>query len=437
MSIAELIDEINRYRSALGLPPLTREQVPELTARTAGNEAFKFLESQLEGIKEQYLRSLPWWERSLTEIGIKGLPQQVTQPPAQPSFVPPTTQLGPSQDIKPEFDDPFVEARRTAEAMGLPLQEYLRRTAGFPLEGEQRDELGWAQFEWQQQQAQRDWQMQMEATKQDIARRNAFAMQQSLRSPFDVDMLDTPISAFETERQKLLGGGGSDPRNWVTDFIKSVPAPGDVETPLEEPFLMAQEEVERLKIAADRIRVRMKDPDDPLTRDSVSNPSNSEEQMAFTILQAEKTANQNLASIEIERALGKEAARTGFGEEDLSETAQAAFWAAPRKTSFGFEIGKPTERVDTQFMPGIPSWLQEASGLEGRVPEARNLSNILTPSGQSWMRMTPTQQSQFAGLADWAGKRSFPDIMAQMQKQLPQAPGISKRWAPAKQRTFV
>jgi hypothetical protein len=115
------------------------------------------------------------------------------------------------------------------------------------------------------------------------------------------------------------------------------------------------------------------------------------------------------------------------------EYKEEAKWAQPRPTAEGgFEIGRPEEpKPPRPTMPEIPQWLQRVSGITGRVPEQR--VPIQRPSGQMWARLTPTQRAMYAGLADWAAKLPFEDIIAEMERQVPRTPRIPTRWTPARQ----
>lgn len=290
-----------------------------------------------------------------------------------------------------------------------------------------------AEFQQRQSEQQQGMELQNLATQQEIARTRGLSMRQALRSPWDyesrADPNDLARQRFEEMKEHLMSVTQGQPRNWIQDYVKNVQNPYPAEKDLGEAYTQLQDDAARLKVAADQIRARMKNPNDHLTPDSIANPSNLEEETAAVILQAENTTNQKLMEIEAQRAIGRGLAQTGKGLPlTASGASEAAYWATPRATATGnYVVGKPEAKNQVPLTPEIPDWLVRASGLAGRVPETRNASNILTPSGQSWQGMLPSQQSQYAGLVDWAGKRSIGDVLGQMQMQLPQ-PTRGKTW---------
>ena len=310
-----------------------------------------------------------------------------------------------------------------------------------------QDALAWAQFlqgqrefdiglKLKEAEEQKKLEMQQLATKQDISRMRSFEMQQSLRSPWDY-MGKTPNQGaldFETMREHLIESVRPESRSWISQYVKSVANPFAEQTSRrsDDDYAMLQDEAKRTKIAADRVRAKLKNPNDSLTPPdlySADMAENTEAGAARRILNAEKIVNQRLMEMDADRARGILAAQTGAGVPG-GERAEQAYWATPRATATGnYVVGQPGAPVQrTPLTPEIPEWLQRASGLKGRVPEKRSASDILAPSGQSWAQMTPQQQGMYAGLVDWAGKKSFEDIMGEVAMQLPRTPSLPRSW---------
>ncbi len=85
-------------------------------------------------------------------------------------------------------------------------------------------------------------------------------------------------------------------------------------------------------------------------------------------------------------------------------------------------------------MPAIPEELYPLTGEMKYVPEERQ--EFITPSAQTLAKTPYDVRQKYAGLLDWAGKRSYEDVLDYMQSMLPSEPrGLtSPRWAPARQR---
>uniref|UniRef100_A0A6M3L619 Uncharacterized protein n=1 Tax=viral metagenome TaxID=1070528 RepID=A0A6M3L619_9ZZZZ len=149
-------------------------------------------------------------------------------------------------------------------------------------------------------------------------------------------------------------------------------------------------------------------------------------------------------------------------ESDPEVIAANAKWATPRPMGGGnFSVGKPTKGdkgggyamstgpdgepiytwVPTREpivpkTPEIPDWLSKFSGMTGRVPEkSAGRSDILTPSMQSYNKLTAGQRDMWGGLIDWAGARTQADILDQMNMMRTKNPTLGRRTTPARQRT--
>jgi len=284
--------------------------------------------------------------------------------------------------------------------------------------------------------------MQQALAQQEMGKARGLSLMSSWGRPLGADEgrnQEELARQFEDMRQQVIGAMEPEARDWIGMWkAKNVPNPFRSQPQTsDESYQGLQEYGDRIKDAADRVRKRMNDSDDPLTTSGVLTGWSTEEQAARATLIAEKEVNKQLTGVAEERALGSSWAKAGeqYPMGGASPAAEAGFWATPRTApgGEGTVVGEPSmPREPLPTMPEIPLWLQRASGLTGRVPETRQ--PITTPSGQSWMRLNPTQKSMYAGLADWAGERTFSDIMWEMQRQLPKAPTRPRGWRAYAQR---
>jgi len=226
--------------------------------------------------------------------------------------------------------------------------------------------------------------------------------------------------------EDMRGMFQNSPRNWI---IASQPNPFlPQEKTADASLASIQEEAKRASSAS---KTADKEYDRIVAEGRLPTP---EEQNRFNIVWSWATeTNRRKDQLELAREAGMRGGGftdTGIGE---AEQAQAGQWATPRPTGSGnFLVGEP-ETPKTPTMPKIPDWLAQASGVSGYVPEKGTKVPILTPSGQSWMAMTPTQQEMFGGLVDWAGQRTMEDILTQTQSMLPKSPSLGRKWTPARQ----
>jgi len=240
---------------------------------------------------------------------------------------------------------------------------------------------------------------------------------------------------FENIRSQMIQNLSPSPRNWIAiEKARMMENPyGARERNPQEELLKAQEEYKDAK--------EMWALGKQIQSEASKDPMRSLDQREKQMIELSKVALDNAAK-QLHRArltegvvMGKEWAKSLLSEqprEVQEEIEQEAYWATPRgDVATGFEVGRPSGGTKPT-MPEIPAWLQQASGLKGRVPETRK--PILTPSGQSWTALSPTQQSMYAGLVDWVGQRSFEDIDWQRRQMLPKAPSLGRTWKPAQAR---
>ena len=448
-TVTELLKEINKYRKAAGLPPIGRSQVPE------GFGRLEFLNEQLNQAKEQWKGSLPFWQRQLADIGAYDLTEG--QAPA-PSFAPSTEQLGPSAGLDVDEEDPFAEQRRLADAMGIPLDEYLRQISGIStgISDFQRAQLD---------QSNRDRDIQVQQI--NFANRQAFqervgtrtwqqmlsdtASLQASQRPFEAEALN--INAQDVLRQQFEGGrpgegAGGAPRDWINRFIaqnqpnpfnqqlgpsglddaaralqasqtanrglvgRTFADPFTGETSFGDPSPVAGFDTRQLALAS-QLNQRIEE----LQQELASTKAQAEALNFVTNPDlVDKTGKSVWGNLTPEKrqqmqALGDSVrgGEGGGGERDVDVEA--------RRRSKALEVGASVPQQLQQFIGGRTNLPQ---GLKGNI-------NVTTPSGQQWNRLGSTQRQQFAGLVDFAGNRSFADVLDQMVTMQPGTPSGARR----------
>ncbi len=245
--------------------------------------------------------------------------------------------------------------------------------------------------------------------------------------------------AWDAMRQDILSSVQGSPRSWIqTSRAANMQNPytKSPET-FQQNLETLREDYKQVKEAAKNVRSRLNDKDDSLTWQNIDKPQTTEDQMAAIVLNAEKdlTNKLNEANVAWLRAKGYTDAspQTQVSPDIQAEANEEAQWATPKgDEASGYTVGRPSTPVETRTK--IPDWLQKAAGVGKFVPKTGTRVPILTPSGQSWSAMSPTQQQMYAGLVDVAGERTFEDIDWQRRQMLTQTPSLGRRWQPATQR---
>lgn len=241
---------------------------------------------------------------------------------------------------------------------------------------------------------------------------------------------------WESIRNDILSTVQGSPRNWIQTARASAMTNPYTKEPesFGERLATLREDYKSIKQAASDVRTKINDSQNSnYTWENIAKPQTSEQQMAAIILNAEKdiTTKLNEANVALIRA-------KGYGDaspqtEVSSELQEEAQWAVPQElASGGATVGRPSPYVETRTK--VPTWLQTAAGVGKYVPPEGQKIPILTPSGQSWSALSPTQKEMWGGLANTVGQRSESDILNQMQVQLPQNPSLGRRWQPARAR---
>lgn len=297
-----------------------------------------------------------------------------------------------------------------------------------------------ASLDFQKQQVQNQesrWMAEKQANIEAAKFANMGAMINNSNQPAPVDM----AAAYEKMRAQIASSLDPGARNWIAQWQKPNPYTKNetAATQFTEERLRLQDEYKQAKSAAKFIRDRMNDQNDPLSQVDITQDTSPEAQMANVILNREKYVTRLLTEAGAIEAISKGvpnpygAEPSGYFGTTGDITGELAA-AKPHAGAGGImELGSPeAPKAPVYTTPEIPTWLQNVSGLMGRVPT--NRVPIQRPSGQMWQSLLPNQQQMYAGLTDWAGKDTFEDTLAQMQKELPQNPSLGSRWKPSFQR---
>ena len=119
---------------------------------------------------------------------------------------------------------------------------------------------------------------------------------------------------------------------------------------------------------------------------------------------------------------GAEAAElAGMGEEQeqILESIAGGRYA-------GTMAGQPRPREEMALQ--TPSWLRSMQEHPSETIPFNGASRAITPSGQKWGRLSPSQRQQYYGYAEHAGQRPE-DLMWQMDIQKPRPLTLGRRWA--------
>ena len=151
----------------------------------------------------------------------------------------------------------------------------------------------------------------------------------------------------------------------------------------------------------------------------------------------------------------------GGGESRSSIEKQGGIESGMSEYQKGYALGVPEEGVGTEISrrqklseregeegkreydeavslyergPETPAWLHAFAPNAGQYLNLNKPLNVLTPSGQQLTSMAPSQSQYLAGAIDVLGGRSWQDVLAQAEIQLPKAPQRGRTaWRPPSQ----
>ena len=399
-TLAELLKELNRYLEALGMAPMTIEQIPE------GSAGFQFLRGRTESLKRQWERTRPWWDiRGLPgaeEIEPSEAPESITEPLSPEGELPEEPRIG--QVIVPGKLVLMPDGTYQDYQSSLPVNTEVaaRIIREYGVSGGERWQPG--QAEWQAEQAfareQLEWQR-SEA---------ALAQQQSQR---EQDL--TQRLRLEQELGELSG-----PADWIKrwQMIHGVIPRAEAEMARQQGMLLLNQAQSLAPYGAERVAL---------------------EQQAYEAF--------NLANIvsvgEAEQSLVSQGnnlmtqAREATGAERMMLESQAE------------QLFSRADRLNTQAKvattPPTPDWLpqflQQTTGKKGqdttpKAGEPIKEGRIQTPSGQQWASTPWSVREGLRGFTEFSGFRPMGDILDQMAMMQPRTPTGAGRtqWKPATQR---
>lgn len=306
------------------------------------------------------------------------------------------------------------------------------------------DSLAREQFEWQKELADREYERDKLATQYAVESRQAAEIYRTLgtQSERDRENLQRQMQEGEWEkiRSQLAGQLQSSPRDWISHF-RAVNAPNPYAS---QPRNMADEiaglaeDVKQYK-SAEKIAIDIEKrypagevPAQIRQAIDAAQKATTHAEERYLNLTSEFNTGKELGQMGLTQNEAEKAIREEYGRAP-TEAEKEGWLAGPRPMEGGGSVlGRESEsQPKSPTMPEIPTWLQQVSGLTGRVPETR--TQVVTPSAQQWTRLMPEQQQMYAGLVDWAGEDTYLTKMTQMQQQIPKALTLGKRWAPARQ----
>ena len=366
--------------------------------------------------------SRPWWTYVGDDTTLKNYVNQLYTSYSQPTTpTSTTTEAIPATGSTPWEVQGFPTEAEWANAMpaeyqnyqntvlagqmGIPLADLLRQQWGFPTQAQ-------GLTPWQQEQT-RQFDVQAQLQREQAQK---------------VDL----SAEWENMRQQIIGQLSGDSRNWIQKYrAENIPNPYTPPDTGDAGYQMVTERAGRAKEAWTTAKAIASE----AARDPNRSLSPEEKQMVDKARDDWAAASANLLQVQHARNTGINQAEAGqplsfqgTNPEDR-EWVKSAYMATPNPATMTVGGQGAIQKYET---PEIPSWLQEVSGLKGRVPTKKTA--ISRPSAQMWGTLTPTQQQQYAGLVDYAGTTPYLDTLAQMQKELPQQPILGKRWQPARQR---
>lgn len=95
------------------------------------------------------------------------------------------------------------------------------------------------------------------------------------------------------------------------------------------------------------------------------------------------------------------------------------------------EMNNLPAETQPQVLPNTPDWLvQFAPSL--KAGQQIGKSDIVTPSGQAWNKLLPSQRAMLSSFSDWMGK-PLNDVTFNMENMLTRTPGAGRGWRPMRQ----
>lgn len=282
---------------------------------------------------------------------------------------------------------------------------------------------------------------------------------------FEGDIAERIRKQFEKKFDDYIGSISSSPRNFFQSQIlrqASNPFTRDDPNIIEEARFNIErrnDEIalqdERLKTVSDLrkdILAQMKDSDNPLTKESVANPSTAAEYRAANILNIWQEATDEKTRLQELNVEDEESFASGEAGEAARRGARRAIETVPiREAPFtggggtvgrvighetvGFSVGEESEpRVERDLRLDIPEALRPfvSGGAAKLSREDLFARDIVTPSAQQFNRLTSTSLAQLGGLFELRGE-NFQDLLGGIEKSLPERLSLRRTARPARQ----
>lgn len=328
------------------------------------------------------------------------------------------------------YEDLWAQAEAIAAKTGVPVAEVFASLTGTPLpkaaEAEGMSEWQQWQAEFQEKQlTQQRWEKRQDV-RQSLWQAQTQRWAKEAGRPRE-DMAEKSRIWQAAQRERVAGLTGAE--NWIKRF--EIEQMRDPYAPPESNVEIAQEhydetkaEYTRRKAAANIMKKRMKDPQDPLSQVAPERKPTPEQWYAQQVLRAERTAEDQFLRAESEL----EGETYSWGDPVVGGYETAHGWA------YGLEGGT---NIPKPWHPETPEWLQAMYPERGEkemwgTQRGGKPAMLGAPSGQAWGKLAPSQQMGWMGYAKHTGAKPL-DLLTQMQKMLPQEPQIARRWQPARQ----
>ena len=214
--------------------------------------------------------------------------------------------------------------------------------------------------------------------------------------------------AFESARQSILGSLSA-PSDWIKRWeVQNAPNP-------YTPQPQSQLEQKQSELSDTETRANMFDQMADEAEKLVTELSSNQDYGAGTPNEATVLTQARNDITNYRNAAQAERARAGVFQTDVTYLQGQP---QPVPSQAGGRGNAPSPAWLPMFAPGQ------------RTGRAITKENVATPSAQQWTATPWSVQQGLSGYLDWAGYRPMADILGDMARMLPNAPGGGARWSP-------
>ena len=241
---------------------------------------------------------------------------------------------------------------------------------------------------------------------------------------------------------------------------------------LKNPYTVTQskntqaELTENIKFSAEQVKgvyADMKDPNNPLTPSSLSDPKTQMDFAAISLIKTHENLKGQAAQAQLGVTEGNELGKLGYdplpGEGAIGFTPNTGISFTDQRQFGSLGGGQAGGRQGEYIDPGVDYWkgqemrrraagigetpkfLQQfVPGLTGRIPfESEAMGDIpgtsvpmaVTPSPQQFGALTPSQKRVWGSYVDYAGGNAQ-DLLASAQRQIPRRPTLGRSFRPVR-----